>query len=1015
MSLPQTKILAGLVSAALVSVAGLALFCAPQTIGFNEVKVRHVALGLPGHEAIGVFTSKENDSATPAVSLETTGGLTSDPQEYESTEVTDDGRVIERAPLTEVETVPLGGWNPDEKLAISAIASGTTDVLSQLPVGIAVTPPRAMSLEELLNANQADRHITYLPPASPEALAGAPKGQIELSAPDYLDYDDENKSVYGRNVTARYGPYTLRADQMLIDVRTKEVQAYGNVKLTTDRDYIEAGSMWVNTENFQGVAYNARGRSGTFYFLSDNPVCGDGHTTFRQLSKDEAYFKNASFTTCDFPVPHYRIQARQFDILYNDRIFASNVVIYVREHAVMWLPYLTKAITEKNPWGFTVGTDGTLGAYVRVWYDYYHSCYSPSDVDDNLMVKTESGRARLHYDYYSMRGFGKGLDYKYYFDRGRQRGAISLYEINDKDWNVQNTPNQDRYKIDWWHRATLADNVSWMIDVNYPSDPDIYYDIFDRFASRNDDKQRRMFDRHAGTGLEYTVDDFFAGLHVELRDRIGRDRVSNFQDPHDSDYDFDRKFNNEQQMFVPNLNYPLGGQYTFNGWYTNPASVDDNLDNGLSPKRWGRVTERMPELNLSSNRERLWCLPLWYHLDLNVFNNLDKGLNTVGTRDDSFVHGFDLYQSITNLLKFGDRYTLLTKIGLGIGSAQREDDSYNLNFPDGSKFPFVYDGQVIPGYNHAEGLTFIDRDTFLIGTRRMSLKDVDPFFGYGDIDSRFNARITDSMTAWVRYRYRGGNGNSLGQFYESIGSRYTRDDLYPFRNRENWLEAGITQNFLIPRMNWTASVGKNLQTQDDIYANELLQYANVGAAWTNYYNTFSVNAGLGLQERQMRDPTDPNQYQTNSMTYYITSAYQPVNRRFWTRLNAFFIQNMDSDPLGSVDERNVATQNETVADWTIGRKVGSKYLVEYKARLWSSSNNTNENWLRIQRDCHDIIAGVQFGMKANKLSNNQEVAQDNFQFQFNLKFKACYEGLTPVPRTTDLFSARKIGAYETGE
>lgn len=954
-------------------------------------------------------------------------------------------RPVSAAPAAVRELVAsdnfLDEWDPAEYQLLSAEGSGTTDVLAALPQGSVTVPAKPLTIEELLSANRPEEPITYSPAAvsavntavgsrnpfralrvSGTRAGELPAGNIQIESPDYLDYDDEHHMIYGHGrITARYGIYKLQADRMMVDTRLREIQAYGNVIMTSDIDYIEAESMWVDTMHNQGVAYNTRGRTGPFFFLAD-PECDNGRTTFRQLSQQEALLKEASFTTCDFPVPHYRLHAREFTIMFGDRIFARNVVLYVMECPVLWLPYLTRSLADKNPWGLTLGSDGKLGFYVRLWYDFYHSCYTPSDVDDSIMVTSSRGHARLHTDWFSDRGFGKGLEYSYNFNYGQHRGDLFAYQISDSERDVRDeADSSDRYYLNWFHRTKISSELQWMVDADYPSDPDIFYDILDRVRSSSERRRDRLPERRVQTGFEWTTDDFFAGLQVEIKDRIGRDRVSNFAEPSDGDWDFDRRYNTEEMMTLFEDDVPLG-PYVLPGTYTNPASLEDDLDNGVSRNRYGRVTERLPQLTVSSNRLRLWCLPLWYHVDLNVYNNLDKGLNIVNDEDDSFVRGFDLYQSMSHLLKFCERYTLLTKVGLGIGIADREDDSYNLDFPDGTTFPWVYDGQVIG--TQGRGLTFVDEETFLVGERERSLRDVEPTFVYGDIDSRFNARISDCLTAWIRYRLREGTDDSLGEFYESIGSRKTQDDLYAFRTPEHWIEAGVSYNLLRPRLNVNASAGRNLQGEDDIYPHELLQYYNLGVGWANLCNTVLLNAGISLQDRQMRDPTDPFEYEQNSIVYYLGGTIMPVHQRWWARFNGTFIQNAEDDPLNTnndfhdndddwdtLDDENIA-----VADFTLGRKIGSKYLVELRSRLRTDDDGSGDHWVRVERDFHDVIAGVSVGVKSEELSEDEEREEENnLEFRMHVKFKPSHQkGVLPNVRAADLYSAGKLGAFETG-
>lgn len=914
-------------------------------------------------------------------------------------------------------------WDPNEYELLRTDALATSDVLSVLPPGFVTPPAKPLSLEELLAANRPEQNVTYLLPKGTvdeprqkfvEAAAKQvlPAGQILLESTDYLDFDEEHHQIYGHGrVTARYGAYKLEADRMLVDTMLKEIQAYGNVVLTTPQDHVEAESMWMSADTGQGVAYGARGRSGPFYFLGD-PFKNDGKTTFRQLSREESYLKDSSFTTCDFPVPHYRMRAKEFTIMANDRVFARNVVLYIWEKPVLWLPYFTYALRESNPWGFTLGSDTKLGAFLRVWYDYYQATYTPSTVDDETMEATSKLRARLFTDWFSKRGKGLGLNMAYSFDRGRHQGEMKVYGLSDSDRNI--APSS-RYSLDWYHRSQLGKGFSWLLDVDYQSDPEIFYDVLDRMRARTEQRRDRLPERHVQTALEWTTDDFFAGLRVEIKDRIGRDRLTNFAEPLDNDFDYDRGYNDER--FV-RLSPPatIGTvPVPSDGIYTDPTSIkDEKLDDGLDPKRYGRVTERLPEIRMSSNRLRLWTLPLWYHVDLRVFNNLDKGLNTVSTKDDSYVTGFDLYQSLSHLLKFCERYTLLTKVGFGVGVAQRQDDSFNLDFPAGATFPFVYDGQRIG--DTITGVTFLDRDTFLVGRRRFSLKNVQPAFVYGDIDSRFNARITEALTAWIRYRYREGTKDSLGEFYESIGSRKSRDDLFAFRLREHWIETGLDYKLLYPNLVASLSAGHNLQGRSDITPNELLNYANLGVNWTNARNTLLVGGGLSLQERQMRDPTDPNEFQQRSLATYLGVSHRPVHNRYYTRLSLYQTKPQQNDPLGISGRDILDTRDETVIDFTHGHKIGSKYLVEYAVRHRSRDKGASEQYFRVSRDLHDLIAGIELRVEDKGLASSSDSGtKKDYQIRLHFRLKQSIDkGAMPSKRTDTLFSRSKLSAFETG-
>lgn len=974
-----------------------------------------------------VEVSNDIDSAVPGDSLPATDVAA--PQTA----------IIDMSPLptaTSIDAIaaqsPLSDnqWDPQELEMLAAPSYETVDVLATLPVGAVVKPPIPLTIDELLSADQKEIPVGYTEPVpgmigtpfqlntgNAPAQAGwgvLPAGQMQIDSTDFLDYDEEHNMLYGHGrVTVRYGMYKLTADRVMVDTRLREVQAYGNVILASPAQHIEAQSMWVDAENYQGVAYESVGHSGDFYMLSEDPHCDHG-TTIRQVSQSETVFEDSSFTTCDFPVPHYRLKAKEFTIMQSERIFARNVILYVREKPILWLPFFTRALQDKNPWGFSAGSDSRLGVFARLFYDFHQHCYTPSDVDDRIMLKSSDSHARVRLDYFSKRGFGQGLDYSYFLNNGKHRGELFAYRINDRDRDVSGDDNTERTYIDFWNRTRLTEELDWVTNVDWASDPEIFYDILDRVRSSGDWERGRLPERVAQTGLEWTADDFYAGIQVEIKDRIGRDRVSNFAEFRDGDFDFDRRFNDEDFFTLSSPGYgPDGAYYPYAGRYLDSSSVAGSLDEGIASGRYGRVSERLPHLRVSTNRMRLWTLPLWYHMDVNVFNNLDKGLNVVGTEDDSFVRGFDLYQSVSHLMKFCDRYTWLTKFGVGVGVADRADDSYNLDFPSGATFPYVYDGQLIDG--HPLGLTFTDEDTFLVGQRRMSLSQVDPAFVYGDIDSRFNARVSECMTAFVRYRLREGTDNNLGTFYESIGARKAMDDLYAFRTPEHWIEGGLTYNFIDPQLSLSFNLGQNLQGNDEITPGELRNYSNLGVSYSNLRNTVLLNAGVGHQTRQLRDPTDPFAFDQRSFTYYVAGSYLPVHQRHWGRLGLYFIQNLEDDPLmsGTVnDRRNFDTRNEALVDGRIGKKVGQKYLVELRSRIRSRTDDNQDTYVRIERDFHDLVAGVSLGVRSRRrLSDEREDAtEDSFQVRFEARFKpASQKGVVPVVTSTKLYDSGRSG------
>ena len=112
------------------------------------------------------------------------------------------------------------------------------------------------------------------------------------------------------------------------------------------------------------------------------------------------------------------------------------------------------------------------------------------------------------------------------------------------------------------------------------------------------------------------------------------------------------------------------------------------------------------------------------------------------------------------------------------------------------------------------------------------------------------------------------------------------------------------------------------------------------------------------------------------------------------------------------NQRNFDTRDEAIIDGRIGKKIGSKYLIELRSRIRSRADDNQDTYVRIERDFHDVIAGLSFGMRSReRLSRHDEDAtEDNFEIRFNVKFKpASQKGVVPVVRTHKLYDSGRSG------
>lgn len=998
----------------------MGLACATGLYAQEETSAAQVAAQFDAASAVDKTLIISGDSSTSrAATNYATPVRALEPLGDEAREAIGDGR--DTLSLSDLGYSDYSEIPEDEMLRLSGLED---EEIAYLPAPLSGAPAHPLALEELLAANREAKPVYYRNAVLERGVSqysGPLEGALaqedfRIESADYLDYDSERSLLYGTGgCVVRYGPYILRSDRMMMDTRTRDFQAAGNVVMTNDDTYVSCESLHFNANTNHGVAHGVRGRNGTMYFLGkpDN----NNTFTFRQLSREESLMKDVAVTTCDFPTPHLRVQAKEFTVIAKERVLANNAVLYAGDVPVMWLPYFTWSLETGNPWGAVVDLDSKNGLFFRGWYHYYDELESPDPLDDSKVVKVSDSHARVFADWFSDRGRGMGLDYDYSFYDGKSRGRLNLYDFSDSKRKINGQADGERSVYSGWNRTRLGNsNIDLVASLFYPSDPDVFYDILDRFRASGDPKRGRIMERSGSIGLEDSRDNLFVGFNYSFTDRIGRNRTTDFSNPASDDRDFDRRYNNESYY------YSGGGTRLtpYPGMYTDPLSTAGSLDEGLDRNRYGRVSEKF-QATVATNRIQVLDLPLYYTSTLDIFHNLDKGLNTVSTNDDSYVDGFNFYNSLTNQLRLGERTTLVTQAGIGVGVAQREKNTFDLVPEDATFDPYyITGGQWIDGY--LDGVRWTDRETFLVGTEAKSLKDVKSQYGYADVQSRLTSRLTDSITVYAEGKLRKNSGETLGEFYREMGNIRAQDDLYNFAKNESWLETGLYYRSFIPRLNGRIWTGATMDGAGQHTPNQLLNTTAMRWNWTNRINTVGLSTGAAMKEIQVRHHSDPAQYHQNSMQYSVSGRWNSRRNNMYARTSAVILNNRKSDPaaggiLGTNNSTtNLDSRNESVISFGVGREFGRKYLLEYTSNYRTRDEGNTEQFFSLSRDFHDLVATVGFGLTGENLSTTSEDAQqDTWQVRFNMSFKKLSsQSILPFLRSSTEYNQSTLGAFQPG-
>ena len=744
----------------------------------------------------------------------------------------------------------------------------------------------------------------------------------------FLDFDAENQVFYSPGRTrVEYEQYFLEADRLIYDTRLQEVQAEGNVILRINETTFHSDSLRYDFSENEGIAHNVSGAYGPLYFRMAREEGEDAQ--LQQVSEQQSIFRNTDITTCDFKVPHYYVRGREVILFREDRVFIRGATIYVMAMPVMYLPFYTRSLTAGSPWSFQVGYGSRTGARLRIGYRYSHRTIEPELLDAGDMRTRSAGHATVYTDLLSKIGVGAGFDYDYSFEYGRHEGELSLYGLKDKEREVAgNDPavgelfdEEDRYAIIFRHRSAITEDLQLQANIDTFSDPDIFYDALDYFVAPDEERERQVT-RGGKAALTWRQDAYVARIMADLQDRIGLDRYNDFADPRDDNSDY---------AIEPGV------------------SLEDTEADGISRSRWGEVRRRL-QARVATRWLPVGRQPLYYTTEIDIYRALDKGLNVVGTDDDGWVSGAEFYQALMYRWRLSQRTTLLTRAGVGVGGATRNDD--DLGIEDfGPTFPQMIDG-----------LEFEDHDTFLAGRDRRSLDDIRDAYLWGDAEARLHSRLTDALTGWLGWRFRETTDDFIGDFYASLGSQTFRDDLYPYRIREHWVEGNLTYTLARPLLSIYTQAGLNLLSGDELYSKEPLAYVSTGARWSNQRQTLILTGGAGARRQQIFDPSDPDEYTDDRLYLFGGVVYQPVHRRWWTSLEAQYAESLKGQTERDDDDRFVFFTDEDPRgelEWSYGRELGPKWETEIGVNWDQEVGGLREVAWLLQRDMHDAVATLE--------------------------------------------------------
>lgn len=290
----------------------------------------------------------------------------------------------------------------------------------------------------------------------------------------------ENKLIGEGNVVISYKGSTLTADKVIFYRLTKDVEAFGNVRIEQAGNTIFSDEARFNMDTQKGKMSGARISAAPFYAKAD---------TIEKISDKEMWMYNGYFTTCDKDKPHYRLKTRRMDLSLGEKIVAKDLTFMLYDSPLTYMPYYMQPLNDNRPRvTVTPGMSKEWGYYVLSAWRYYFS---------------EDFLGRVHLDYREKKDLATGFDTKYntnLFGEGFLRtyymnernielkkpwaSAFSeminkdLLKKEDVDVKSRNTTERERYRISLRHNWDVDDDTTIKAEYNRVSDADFLGDYY---------------------------------------------------------------------------------------------------------------------------------------------------------------------------------------------------------------------------------------------------------------------------------------------------------------------------------------------------------------------------------------------------------------------------------------------------------------------------------------------------------------------------------------------------------